>query len=282
MTASDRLGTLKALTDEGVGLNTKYFLTITQNWGKVGYCSMDDAKSVLGLKSAAYTDSSFFAPSNHNHDSTYMKASAGTTTLDFGNTKSIGTLNGSNVNLVMPSSPFDSSGTYDSLTAGYAKNASETLATTMTSLNSSILSQQININNLLTYGTQGFIHRNWTVGSAFTPNTTETGTYIDDWGQSTSRVVAIQQLLFLNQTSSNGWLDLRVTTQAVGSSTPAITTFTLFLPAYGAAPFKQIMNLYAFTYEFRAFKNPNYATQSVKVAKSSVIFTTNQERVQYN
>lgn len=52
-----RLGALKALTDENVGTNATYFLTITKNWGKGGYTSVADVKTVLGLGSAAYKNS---------------------------------------------------------------------------------------------------------------------------------------------------------------------------------------------------------------------------------
>ena len=48
------------------------------------------------------TSSSTAAAGNHNHDATYMKASSGNKSLSFGGTTAIGTVNGSNVNLVMP------------------------------------------------------------------------------------------------------------------------------------------------------------------------------------
>lgn len=78
--ATSRLAALKNLTNEDVGTSSQYFLTITNSWGKGGYCSVANAKSVLGLKSAAYTESSAYAASGHNHDSTYLKLSGGSMT----------------------------------------------------------------------------------------------------------------------------------------------------------------------------------------------------------
>ena len=46
--ATTRLGAVQNLTNENVGTSTEYFLTITTNWGKAGYCSVANAKSVLG------------------------------------------------------------------------------------------------------------------------------------------------------------------------------------------------------------------------------------------
>lgn len=62
--ATTRLSALKALTEQGVGTNAQYFLTITQNWGQGGYTSVADAKTVLGLKSAAYTASTDYLSSS--------------------------------------------------------------------------------------------------------------------------------------------------------------------------------------------------------------------------
>lgn len=56
--ATTRLNAVKALTNESVGTAATFFLTITNSWGKAGYTSVADAKTVLGLKSAAYTESS--------------------------------------------------------------------------------------------------------------------------------------------------------------------------------------------------------------------------------
>jgi len=47
--ATTRLGAVQNLTNENVGTSTEYFLTITTNWGKAGYCSVANAKSVLGV-----------------------------------------------------------------------------------------------------------------------------------------------------------------------------------------------------------------------------------------
>ena len=62
--ATTRLNALKKLTDESVGTNATYFLTITNSWGKGGYTSVAEAKTVLGLGSAAYTASTDYAPSS--------------------------------------------------------------------------------------------------------------------------------------------------------------------------------------------------------------------------
>lgn len=47
--ATTRLSAVQNLTNENVGTSTEYFLTITTNWGKAGYCSVANAKSVLGV-----------------------------------------------------------------------------------------------------------------------------------------------------------------------------------------------------------------------------------------
>ena len=52
--STTRLGALQNLTSENVGTNAQYFLTITTDWAKGGYTSVADAKTVLGLGSAAY------------------------------------------------------------------------------------------------------------------------------------------------------------------------------------------------------------------------------------
>lgn len=52
--ASSRLNALKNLTNENVGTSAQHFLTITDSWGKGGYTSVANAKTVLGLGSAAY------------------------------------------------------------------------------------------------------------------------------------------------------------------------------------------------------------------------------------
>ena len=47
--ATTRLNALKALTNENVGTSAQYFLTITSSWGKGGYSSTANAKTVLGI-----------------------------------------------------------------------------------------------------------------------------------------------------------------------------------------------------------------------------------------
>lgn len=65
--ATTRLNAVKALTNENVGTNATFFLTITNSWAKAGYTSVANAKTVLGLGSAAYTESSAYATSSHTH-----------------------------------------------------------------------------------------------------------------------------------------------------------------------------------------------------------------------
>ena len=52
--ATTRLNALKALTNENVSTNANYFLTITTSWGKGGYTSVADAKTVLGITGTQY------------------------------------------------------------------------------------------------------------------------------------------------------------------------------------------------------------------------------------
>lgn len=47
--ATTRLKGLQALTNENVGTGAQYFLTITSSWGKGGYSSTANAKTVLGI-----------------------------------------------------------------------------------------------------------------------------------------------------------------------------------------------------------------------------------------
>lgn len=47
--ATTRMNALKALTNENVGANATFFLTITNSWGKGGYTSVANAKTVLGV-----------------------------------------------------------------------------------------------------------------------------------------------------------------------------------------------------------------------------------------
>ena len=60
--ATNRLAALRALTEQDVGTSAQYFLTITNSWGKGGYTSVANVKTVLGLKSAAYTESTSYIP----------------------------------------------------------------------------------------------------------------------------------------------------------------------------------------------------------------------------
>ena len=50
--ATTRLDALKALTNENVGTNAQYFLTVTNQWAKGGYTSVADAKTVLAMTGA--------------------------------------------------------------------------------------------------------------------------------------------------------------------------------------------------------------------------------------
>ena len=47
--ATTRLNAVKALTNENVGTAATYFLGITNSWGKAGYISVADARTVLGI-----------------------------------------------------------------------------------------------------------------------------------------------------------------------------------------------------------------------------------------
>lgn len=50
--ANSRLDAVKALTNENVSTNAEYFLTITSQWGKAGYTSVANAKTVLAMTGA--------------------------------------------------------------------------------------------------------------------------------------------------------------------------------------------------------------------------------------
>ena len=76
--ATTRLAALQALTNENVSTSAQYFLTITSNWGKGGYTTVADAKTVLGLGSAAYTASTAYAAASHTHS--YLPLAGGTLT----------------------------------------------------------------------------------------------------------------------------------------------------------------------------------------------------------
>ena len=276
MYPSDRLGTVKALTDENVGTNTQYFLSITLDWGKGGHCSVPEAQNVLELGTTAYTNTSDYSPSIHNHDTTYMKASAGDISIGFGETKTIGTINGSNVNIALPASPFSSSGTYDSLTAGYAKNATGALAQVLANNQNTMDSISTNINNLLDYADQGFVFENWKyTNSGATLIPTTSGTLVDQvTGRSDSnkRVIGFRQFMIENQTSSDGYVDFRVYYGSVSN------TYTLLVPRYSATPFTQIMNLNAYTYKFSVFKNSSLSAPDIKVSVCGVVITNKQEK----
>lgn len=64
--ATSRLNAVKALTNENVGTSSQHFLTITSNWGKAGYCSVADAKTVLGVptKTSQLTNDSGYLTSH--------------------------------------------------------------------------------------------------------------------------------------------------------------------------------------------------------------------------
>ena len=51
--ATTRLNACKALTNENVGTGATHFVTMTTSWGKFGYSTVANAKTVLGLGSAA-------------------------------------------------------------------------------------------------------------------------------------------------------------------------------------------------------------------------------------
>lgn len=64
-------GALHNLTNDQIGTASQWFLTITNSWNRCGYCSVADAKTVLGLKGAAFLDtgtaSGTVATGNHTH-----------------------------------------------------------------------------------------------------------------------------------------------------------------------------------------------------------------------
>lgn len=76
--ATTRLNAIKALVNEDVSTNATHFLGLKSDWSKVGYISAANAKTVLGLKSAAYTESSAYATSGHTHS--YLPLGGGTIT----------------------------------------------------------------------------------------------------------------------------------------------------------------------------------------------------------
>jgi len=56
--ATTRLAALKNLTNENVGTSAQHFLVITDSWGKGGYASVANAKSVLGISNVVNIDQS--------------------------------------------------------------------------------------------------------------------------------------------------------------------------------------------------------------------------------
>lgn len=73
-----RLAAIKALTNENVSTNATHFLGLKSDWSKVGYVSVADAKTVLGLGTAAYTASTAYAAASHTHS--YLPLGGGTLT----------------------------------------------------------------------------------------------------------------------------------------------------------------------------------------------------------
>ena len=91
--ATTRLDALKNLTSEDVSTSAQYFLTITDNWNKGGYTSVDNVKKVLGLGSAAYTASTAYAAASHG---THVPSTC-TTVTDWNDATSIGWYMGHNI-----------------------------------------------------------------------------------------------------------------------------------------------------------------------------------------
>lgn len=77
--ATTREDACKNLFQKNMGSSDiAFFLTGTSNFADSGYSSVADVKTVLGLKSAAYTESSAYAASGHTHS--YLPLSGGTLT----------------------------------------------------------------------------------------------------------------------------------------------------------------------------------------------------------
>ena len=76
--ATTRLNAVKSLTNENVGTGATYFLTITNSWGKAGYTSAADARTVLAMKgatsSAAGTAGVVPAPPTSGYNTKYLRA----------------------------------------------------------------------------------------------------------------------------------------------------------------------------------------------------------------
>lgn len=62
--ATTRLNALKNLTNENVGTNAQYFLTITDSWGKGGFTSIADARAVLGLNTGTTNKLAYYSGAN--------------------------------------------------------------------------------------------------------------------------------------------------------------------------------------------------------------------------
>ena len=76
--ATTRLAAIKNLTNENVSTNATHFLGLKSDWSKVGYFTLAEAKTLLGLGSAAYTASTAYAAASHTHS--YLPLSGGTVT----------------------------------------------------------------------------------------------------------------------------------------------------------------------------------------------------------
>lgn len=76
--ATTRLNAIKALTNENVSTNATHFLGLKSDWSKVGYFSLAECKTLLGLGTAAYTASTAYASANHTHS--YLPLTGGTLT----------------------------------------------------------------------------------------------------------------------------------------------------------------------------------------------------------
>ena len=123
MDFSTRLNAAKSLTSEDVGSSAQYFVTLTQSWGKFGYSSVANVKSVLGLAGAAYkaVDTSISAASTSanlptsaavatfvegkgyltSHQTVTNKAP----TLSWGATSTVAVVGSTNITLTMPANP---------------------------------------------------------------------------------------------------------------------------------------------------------------------------------
>lgn len=77
--ATTREDACKNLFQKNMGSSDiAFFLTGTSNFADSGYSSVADVKTILGLKSAAYTESSAYAAAGHTHS--YLPLSGGTLT----------------------------------------------------------------------------------------------------------------------------------------------------------------------------------------------------------